>query len=57
MEKISVLNLLKENPQITKEEIRGITNFDELEIELAIKDLIDDGRILDTGYGFELLKK
>ncbi|MFA5559672.1 MAG: hypothetical protein WDA59_09550 [Methanofastidiosum sp.] len=56
MEKISVLNLLKENPQITKEEIRGITNFDELEIELAIKDLIDEGRILDTEYGFELLK-
>lgn len=55
--KENILNVIINDPNVSRTEISNLLYIDELDVELAIKDLIDDGRILDTGYGFELLKK
>ncbi|MEN6378297.1 MAG: hypothetical protein ABFD15_01790 [Methanofastidiosum sp.] len=52
--KENVYDLLKTDPGISKSKISNVLSIDELDVELAIKDLIDEGRIIDTGKRFIL---
>lgn len=52
--KESVFNLLKTDPKISKSEVSNVLSIDELDVELAIKGLIDDGRIKSKDGGFEI---
>ena len=54
MEKITILNILKENSKTTREDIKNITNFDESEIDQVIKDLVEEERIVDFGNKFQI---
>jgi hypothetical protein len=52
--KESVYELLKTDPKISKSEISNVLSIDELDVELAIKDLVDEGRIKSKEDGFEI---
>lgn len=52
--KDSVFSLLMTDPKISKSEISNVLSIDELDVELAIKDLIDEGRIKSKEDGFEI---
>lgn len=54
--KESVFDLLRTDPKISKSEISNVLSIDELDVELAIKDLIDENRIKSTESGFELIE-
>jgi len=53
--KENIYDLLKTDPKISKSEISNALSIDELDVELAIKDLMDEGRIIDTGKRFIIL--
>ena len=53
--KESVYDLLKTDPKISKVEISNVLSIDELDVELALKDLIDENRIKSKEDGFELI--
>ena len=53
--KENVYDLLKTDSSISKSEISNVLGIDELDVELSIKDLVDEGRIIDTGERFILL--
>ncbi|HNZ61154.1 MAG TPA: hypothetical protein PKH48_06970 [Methanofastidiosum sp.] len=53
--KEDVFKLIFNNPNISKSEISAALGIDELDVIIIIKDLIDEGRILDTGERFILL--
>ena len=52
--KESVYELVKTDPKISKSEISNVLSIDELDVELAIKDLVDEGRIKSKEDGFEI---
>ena len=52
--KESVYELLKTDPKISKSEISNVLSIDELDVELAIKDLVDENRIKSKEDGFEI---
>jgi predicted HTH transcriptional regulator len=52
--KESVYELVKTDPNISKSEISNVLSIDELDVELAIKDLVDEGRIKSKEDGFEI---
>ncbi|NYT03828.1 MAG: hypothetical protein GKC00_03875 [Candidatus Methanofastidiosa archaeon] len=54
--KESVYELLKTDPKISKSEISNVLSIDELDVELAIKDLVDEGRIKSKEDGFEIIE-
>lgn len=54
--KENVFNLLKTDPKISKPEVSNVLSIDELDVELAIKDLIDEGRIKSKEDGFEIIE-
>ena len=54
--KENVFNLLKTDPKISKSEVSNVLSIDELDVELAIKDLIDEGRIKSKEDGFEIIE-
>lgn len=54
--KESVFDLLRTDPKISKSEISNVLSIDELDVELALKDLIDENRIKSTESGFELIE-
>ncbi len=54
--KESVFDLLKTDPKISKTEISNVLSIDELDVELAIKDLIDEGRIKSKEDEFEIIE-
>lgn len=54
--KESVYDLVKTDPNISKSEISNVLSIDELDVELAIKDLVDDGRIKLKDDGFEIIE-
>ena len=54
--KENVYDLLKSDPKISKSEISNVLSIDELDVELAIKDLIDENKIKSKEDGFELIE-
>ena len=54
--KENVFNVIKNDPNVSRTEISNLLYIDELDVELSLKDLIDEGRILDNDYGFQVLK-
>lgn len=54
--KENVYDLLKTDPKISKSEISNVLSIDELDVELAIKDLIEENRIKSKEDGFELIE-
>ena len=54
--KESVFELLKTDPNISKTEISNVLSIDELDVELAIKDLVDEKRIKSKEDGFEIIE-
>jgi len=52
--KESVYELVKTDPKISKLEISNVLSIDELDVELAIKDLVDENRIKSKEDGFEI---
>jgi len=54
--KESVYELLKTDPKISKSEISNVLSIDELDVELAIKDLVDENRIKSKEDGFEIIE-
>ncbi|KYC54786.1 MAG: OB-fold nucleic acid binding domain protein [Candidatus Methanofastidiosum methylothiophilum] len=54
--KESVYDLVKTDPNISKSEMSNVLSIDELDVELAIKDLVDDGRIKLKDDGFEIIE-
>ena len=54
--KESIYNLLKTDPRISKSEISNVLSIDELDVELSIKDLMDEGRIKTKEDGFEIIE-
>lgn len=54
--KESVYELLKTDPKISKSEISNVLSIDELDVELAIKDLVGEGRIKTNEDGFEIIE-
>lgn len=54
--KENVFNLLKKDPTISKVEISNVLSIDELDVEMSLTDLEDEGRIKSKDDGYEIIE-
>ncbi len=54
--KENVFNLLKKDPAVSKTEISNVLSIDELDVELSLADLEDEGRIKSNDDGYEIIE-